>query len=99
MADWFDAPPAATAGARTAGYVLLRLPLEIKELFEEWLEEGHRESFASHDVDSLLDALPQSTPPRAVAIVAALARRASPGREAARTCTTPGAGIACGGIE
>jgi DNA repair photolyase len=32
----FDA--AATAGARTAGYVLLRLPLEIKELFEEWLE-------------------------------------------------------------
>ena len=29
---------AAAAGARTAGYVLLRLPLEIKELFEEWLE-------------------------------------------------------------
>ncbi len=29
---------AADAGARTAGYVLLRLPLEIKELFEEWLE-------------------------------------------------------------
>jgi DNA repair photolyase len=28
----------ARAGARTAGYVLLRLPLEIKELFEEWLE-------------------------------------------------------------
>jgi DNA repair photolyase len=28
----------AKAGARTAGYVLLRLPLEIKELFEEWLE-------------------------------------------------------------
>ena len=25
------------AGAVTAGYVLLRLPLEIKELFEEWL--------------------------------------------------------------
>jgi DNA repair photolyase len=25
------------AGARTAGYVLLRLPLEIKELWEEWL--------------------------------------------------------------
>jgi hypothetical protein len=54
------------------------------KVFEEWLEEGHRESFASHDVDSLLDALPQSTPPRAVAIVAALARRASPGSEAAR---------------
>jgi DNA repair photolyase len=29
---------AHTAGAREAGYVLLRLPLEIKELFREWLE-------------------------------------------------------------
>jgi DNA repair photolyase len=28
---------AAAAGARTAGYLLLRLPREIKELFEEWL--------------------------------------------------------------
>ncbi|MBR0650788.1 PA0069 family radical SAM protein [Roseomonas terrae] len=28
---------AAAAGASHAGYVLLRLPLEIKELFEEWL--------------------------------------------------------------
>ncbi|MEM7222054.1 MAG: PA0069 family radical SAM protein [Pseudomonadota bacterium] len=28
---------AVRAGAGTAGYVLLRLPLEIKELFEEWL--------------------------------------------------------------
>ncbi|MCG8369107.1 MAG: radical SAM protein, partial [Proteobacteria bacterium] len=28
---------AARAGAKTAGYVLLRLPLEIKDLFEEWL--------------------------------------------------------------
>ncbi len=28
---------AAGAGAETAGYVLLRLPLEIKDLFEEWL--------------------------------------------------------------
>ena len=27
----------ARAGARSAGYVLLRLPLEIKDLFEEWL--------------------------------------------------------------
>src|SRR5688572_29525928 len=26
------------AGARDAGYVLLRLPLELKELFREWLE-------------------------------------------------------------
>lgn len=28
---------AANAGARSAGYVLLRLPLEIKQLFREWL--------------------------------------------------------------
>ena len=27
----------AEAGAKRAGYVLLRLPLELKELFEEWL--------------------------------------------------------------
>ena len=30
---------AAEAGATSAGYVLLRLPLEIKDLFREWLEE------------------------------------------------------------
>jgi len=29
---------APEAGARSAGYVLLRLPLEIKDLFREWLE-------------------------------------------------------------
>jgi len=29
---------AAAAGARTAGYVLLRLPGEVRELFYEWLE-------------------------------------------------------------
>lgn len=29
---------AKDAGARSAGYVLLRLPLEIKDLFREWLE-------------------------------------------------------------
>ena len=29
---------AAGHGARSAGYVLLRLPLEIKDLFREWLE-------------------------------------------------------------
>ena len=28
----------AAAGARAAGYVLLRLPHEVKELFKEWLE-------------------------------------------------------------
>ena len=30
---------AAGAGAHSAGYVLLRLPLEIKDLFREWLEK------------------------------------------------------------
>jgi DNA repair photolyase len=29
----------AAAGARSTGYVLVRLPLEIKELFEAWLDE------------------------------------------------------------
>jgi DNA repair photolyase len=29
---------AAEAGARSAGYVLLRLPYEVKDLFREWLE-------------------------------------------------------------
>jgi DNA repair photolyase len=32
---------AAAAGACGAGYVALRLPLEIRELFEEWLETDH----------------------------------------------------------
>jgi DNA repair photolyase len=32
---------AKTAGAREAGYVMLRLPLEIKELFREWLAEAY----------------------------------------------------------
>src|SRR4029079_16904019 len=30
---------AYAAGARVAGYTLLRLPLELKGLFQEWLEE------------------------------------------------------------
>jgi DNA repair photolyase len=28
----------AAAGARSAGYILLRLPLELKDLFREWLD-------------------------------------------------------------
>jgi DNA repair photolyase len=32
---------AAQAGATTAGYVLLRLPLEVRQLFEEWLHRHH----------------------------------------------------------
>ena len=30
---------AAAAGARTAGFILVRLPLEVKELFESWLRQ------------------------------------------------------------
>jgi DNA repair photolyase len=32
---------AADAGATEAGYVLLRLPLELKDLFREWLQTDH----------------------------------------------------------
>jgi DNA repair photolyase len=32
---------AAEAGATAAGYVLLRLPYEVKDLFREWLAEHH----------------------------------------------------------
>jgi DNA repair photolyase len=38
---------AAKAGATAAGYILLRLPLEIKDLFGEWLE-GHYPDRAKH---------------------------------------------------
>ena len=38
---------AADAGASSAGYILLRLPLEVKELFQEWLAE-HYPTKASH---------------------------------------------------
>ena len=38
---------AAAAGARTSGYVLLRLPHELKALFEEWLE-AHYPGRAAH---------------------------------------------------
>ncbi|MEO1040051.1 MAG: PA0069 family radical SAM protein [Pseudomonadota bacterium] len=30
---------AANVGARSAGYVLLRLPLEVRDLFQQWLKE------------------------------------------------------------
>ena len=36
----------ASAGARSAGYVLLRLPHELKQLFEEWLGEHYPERAA-----------------------------------------------------
>src|SRR6185436_18568109 len=38
---------AAEAGAKSAGYTLLRLPLEIKDLFREWLET-HEPGRAKH---------------------------------------------------
>jgi DNA repair photolyase len=31
----------AEAGARSAGYILLRLPYEVKDLFREWLAEHY----------------------------------------------------------
>ncbi len=38
---------AATAGAASAGYVLLRLPHEVKDLFRAWLD-GHHPARAAH---------------------------------------------------
>lgn len=38
---------AAEAGARSAGYVLLRLPYEVKDLFQQWLER-HQPLRAKH---------------------------------------------------
>ncbi|MGH6915595.1 MAG: radical SAM protein, partial [Geminicoccales bacterium] len=38
---------AVAAGASSAGYVLLRLPHEVKELFERWLE-AHAPARAAH---------------------------------------------------
>ncbi len=32
---------ASEAGARSAGYILLRLPLEVSELFQQWLREHY----------------------------------------------------------
>ena len=46
---------AATAGALSAGYVLLRLPLEIKDLFREWLE-AHQPLKAKHVMNAIRDA-------------------------------------------
>jgi DNA repair photolyase len=46
---------AACAGARTAGYVVLRLPHEVNALFREWLE--HHEPLKAKHVLSRLNAL------------------------------------------
>jgi DNA repair photolyase len=45
---------AAEAGARSAGYVLLRLPYELKDLFREWLEQ-HEPLKAKHVLSRLHD--------------------------------------------
>ncbi|MDK9695604.1 MAG: PA0069 family radical SAM protein [Siculibacillus sp.] len=46
---------AAAAGAREAGYILLRLPLEVSEIFKEWLLEHHPDRY--RHVLSLLRAM------------------------------------------
>jgi DNA repair photolyase len=46
---------AAEAGARWAGYVLLRLPYEVKDLFREWLTE-HYPQRANHVMSLVRDA-------------------------------------------
>ncbi|MCC6948118.1 MAG: PA0069 family radical SAM protein [Bradyrhizobiaceae bacterium] len=45
---------AAAAGATEAGYVMLRLPLEIKDLFREWLTE-HFPDKAKHVISLVRD--------------------------------------------
>jgi DNA repair photolyase len=45
---------AAQAGTRSAGYVLLRLPYEIKDLFREWLGE-HYPQRAAHVMSLIRD--------------------------------------------
>lgn len=45
---------AAHAGTRWAGYVLLRLPYEIKDLFREWLEERYPQR-AAHVMSLIRD--------------------------------------------
>ncbi len=44
----------AAAGAHSAGYILLRLPLEVRELFEAWLQE-HYPMRARHVLSVLAD--------------------------------------------
>ncbi len=46
---------AAETGASAAGYILLRLPLEIKDLFAEWLD-AHAPDKAAHVLSQMRDA-------------------------------------------
>lgn len=45
----------ADAGARAAGYILLRLPLELKDLFREWLD-AHYPNKTSHVLSLMREA-------------------------------------------
>jgi DNA repair photolyase len=45
---------AREAGAGSAGYVLLRLPYEVKDLFREWLAE-HEPTKAAHVMQRIRD--------------------------------------------
>ena len=45
---------AVEVGARWAGYVMLRLPYEVKDLFREWLAEHHPQR-ASHVMSLIQD--------------------------------------------
>jgi len=45
---------AREAGAGAAGYILLRLPLELKDMFESWLRT-HRPDMADHVLNRLRD--------------------------------------------
>jgi DNA repair photolyase len=45
---------ASRAGAKSASYILLRLPLELKDLFAEWLE-AHYPKKASHVMSLIRD--------------------------------------------
>ena len=47
---------ARDAGARDAGYVLLRLPIEIKDLFREWLREEFPDRAPTRDLAFAIDA-------------------------------------------
>ena len=50
---------AANAGAKTAGYHLIRLPWEVKDIFKAWLEE-HFPLKAAHIMTSATSGLSTS---------------------------------------
>ena len=62
---------AAAAGARSAAYVLLRLPYELKDLFREWLRDERTAEGEARDVAPAGDARRHATTTRAWACVSA----------------------------